>query len=181
VTTDNTETAATELPPYPECLLSISSLLSCEPNPALARVLHFYREAEVALQHAIDHLRDIQRPRWALACSSRAHELCIQANRYVQAERRLDGRRPPPAADPSAATTDPPPPAAEAAAADARPTRFTEKPPLGPAPRCSGCGLSIRRCTCHVDGSLHNAALPPLLCGHCGARLADCKCAESKS
>jgi len=95
VTTDNTETTATELPPYPECLLSISSLLSCEPNPALARVLHFYREAEVALQHAIDHLRDIQRPRWALACSSRAHELTIQANRYVHAERRLDGRAAP--------------------------------------------------------------------------------------
>jgi hypothetical protein len=58
-------------------------------------VLHFYREAEVALQHAIDHLRDIQRPRWALACSSRAHELTIQANRYVQAERQLDRRTAP--------------------------------------------------------------------------------------
>jgi hypothetical protein len=92
VTTDDSEkTTPTPDHPHP---LSISALLSCETDPALALVLQHYRDAEVALQRAIDQLREMGRPRWALACSSRAHELCVQANRYIALERKAEGGRP---------------------------------------------------------------------------------------
>jgi hypothetical protein len=80
------------VPAQPECLLSIAALVSRERNPDLHTVLMHYRAAEMALQWAIDHLREISRPRWALACSSRAHELCVQANRYIAAERKAESK-----------------------------------------------------------------------------------------
>jgi hypothetical protein len=86
-TDDNTETTtATELPP-PDDLLSITTLMHQELDPGLWEVLAEYRRAEVALQRAIDRLRELGRPKWALACSSRSRELQVQANRYIAAER----------------------------------------------------------------------------------------------
>jgi sulfite reductase alpha subunit-like flavoprotein len=96
-TDDNTppsslDSAFDPAPPTPDYLLSIETLYEQENDPELRLVLRDYRSAEISLQSAIDRLRGIARPRWALACSSRSRELCIQVNRYVQAERKRDGR-----------------------------------------------------------------------------------------